>query len=262
MPVVNQDRRAVIVDTEGATVELVGSLLTHARGFSMYRAGDAAAAWALFGEAAPALVLIAHEQPRRDAVRLTRALRRSELAARQAPVIVLVREATASQILAARDAGAHEVLAKPFTLKDLVQRVDAVMDKPRDWVEGMGYVGPDRRRFNSGAFAGPRKRGQDAATTPERARIGQALKIMKSAIEGIDAEPRQALRALRAQVDALNDAALALEDFPLAAAAQTLKIHLETAADRGRFNSRELAADIGGMFGIEAAGAGRERVRA
>jgi DNA-binding response OmpR family regulator len=262
MPVVNCDRRAVIVDPEGATVDLVRSLLTHARGFTMLRAGDAAGAWTLFGEASPELVLIAHEPPRLDAARLTRTLRRSELAARQAPVIVLAREATISHILAARDAGAHEVLAKPFTLKDLVQRVDAVMDKPRDWVEGMRYVGPDRRRFNSGAFAGPRKRGQDAATTPERARIGQALKIMKSAIDGIDAEPRQALRALRAQADALNDAALALEDFPLAAAAQTLKTYLETAADQGRFSSRDFAADIGGMFGMEGAGAARERVRA
>nr|6SFT_A Chain A, Two-component receiver protein CleD [Caulobacter vibrioides NA1000] len=35
--------------------------------------------------------------------------------------------------------------------------------KPREWVEAVAYVGPDRRRFNSADYKGPRKRKADAS---------------------------------------------------------------------------------------------------
>ena len=46
-------------------------------------------------------------------------LRRSDLAGRKAPVIMISSEATTSAILRARDSGAHEFLRKPYTIKDL-----------------------------------------------------------------------------------------------------------------------------------------------
>ena len=38
-------------------------------------------------------------------------------------------------------------MRKPFTIGDLERRLEAVTLKPRDWVEAVQYVGPDRRRF-------------------------------------------------------------------------------------------------------------------
>ena len=61
-------------------------------------------------------------------------------------------------IKGARDAGAHEFLRKPYTIKDLFKRVENVILKPRDWIEAQMYVGPDRRRFNSESYTGARKR--------------------------------------------------------------------------------------------------------
>ncbi len=90
-------------------------------------------------------------------------LRRSTLDCRQAPIIVLSAEATAAAIKAARDAGAHEFLCKPFTAGALFKRVENVILKPRPWIEAKMYVGPDRRRFNSGEFEGDKKRRADAA---------------------------------------------------------------------------------------------------
>jgi hypothetical protein len=48
----------------------------------------------------------------------------------------------AGAILAARDAGVHEFLRKPYSMKDLVRRLEAVTLRDRDWVEGVGYIGP------------------------------------------------------------------------------------------------------------------------
>ena len=207
-------------------------------------------AWRLLGDSEPKLVFIAHAPPLLNAPQLTRELRRSDLVSRRAPVVMLAIDPTESQIMAARDAGVHEVLRKPFTLSDLLLRVDTVLNKKRDWVEGMGYVGPDRRRFNSAQFAGQRRRRFDReALSPENARVGQALKIMKLAIEAIDTEPRQALRALRVQADELQTAAIAMADFPLAGAAKTLKAYLDTAVERGRFSTQECAKELSGLLG-------------
>jgi DNA-binding response OmpR family regulator len=228
----------------------VRSLLRTARKIRSTGAPDAGTAWRLLGDSEPNLVFIAHAPPLLNAPQLTRELRRSDLVSRKAPVVMLATDPTESQIMAARDAGVHEVLRKPFTLSDLLLRVDVVLNKKRDWVEGMGYVGPDRRRFNSAQFAGQRRRRFDReALSPENARIGQALKIMKLAIEAIDAEPRQALRALRVQADELQTAAIAMADFPLAGAAKTLKAYLDTAVERGRFSSQECAKELSGLLG-------------
>ena len=75
-----------------------------------------------------------------------------------APVILYTADATVDTIKGARDAGAHEFLRKPYTIKDLFRRVENVVFKPRDWIEAQMYVGPDRRRFNSESYAGARKR--------------------------------------------------------------------------------------------------------
>jgi len=248
------DQPAIIVDPDRSTVDLVRSLLRSAREIRSVGAADMTSAWRILAQGEPKLVFIAHVPPALNAPQLTRSLRRSDLASRKAPVVMLAAETTEAQIMAARDAGVHEVLRKPFTMSDLMLRVDTVLGRRRDWVEGIGYVGPDRRRFNSAQFAGQRRRRFDREeSSPESARVGQALKIMKVAIEAADSDPRQALRALRVQADELQTAAIAMADFSLAGAAKTLKAYLDTAVERGRFSRQDCARELSGLLGPVAA---------
>ena len=243
--------KALILDDDRASTSLLGSLLRAARQCATFEAADLAGAAVLLEKIVPDLVFVAHAPPTLDATLFTRELRRSDLAARKAPVVMLASEPTQSTTLAARDAGVHEVLRKPFTIKDLMARVDLLTGKDRRWIEGVAYVGPDRRRFNSAEFSGAKRRRVDKEMSSlENARIGQALRIMKAAIDAIETEPRQALRALRAQADELQDAAIAMADFSLAGAAKTLKQYLDQAP---RLNGRQLAADIDGLLGSAAA---------
>jgi DNA-binding response OmpR family regulator len=247
-------RKALVLDADRASASLLVSLLSNARQCSTFEAAHAPGALAMAAQADPDIIFVAHAPPEVDAPRFTRELRHSDMGARKAPVVMLAPEPTESLTLAARDAGVHEVLRKPFTMKDLLLRYDVLLSKERNWIEGISYVGPDRRRFNSAQFAGSRKRRADAeAISPENARIGQALRIMKSAIDAFEAEPRQALRALRAQADELQAAAVAIADYALAAAADTLKQYLESSP---RLSQRQLAANLDGM--LEAAGAPAE----
>jgi DNA-binding response OmpR family regulator len=162
-----------------------------------------------------------------DGLAFTRQLRRSNLACRQAPVVMVTGVATATAILAARDAGVHEFLRKPFSMKDLLRRLEAVTLRSRDWVEGVGYIGPDRRRFNSGDYTGPLKRGSDTRESPDEAKLQQALKILRVAVAAVEKDPAQAMRAMLAQATIIETAARNTADPSLAQAAAKLYRHLE-----------------------------------
>jgi CheY-like chemotaxis protein len=175
-----------------------------------------------------------------DGVEFTRKLRRSTLACRQAPVVMMTGQATAAAILAARDAGVHEFLRKPFTTKDLVRRLEAVTLRPRDWIEAVDYIGPDRRRFNSGDYTGALKRRSDMPVTPDAVRVSQALKIVRSAIGAVAKDPPQALRALRAQAVELKALGVKGGDLRLTQAAIDFGRHLDGVERAGGFQPAEL----------------------
>jgi len=240
--------QALIIDPDELSAAALADALSHTWKREVHWATTGVQGWATCAQTSPDLIFVELKSPGLDGLAFTRRLRFSDLSCRKAPVIMLGAGPTRVDILAARDAGAHEFLRKPYTLAQLNQRVEAVTQHGRDWVEGIGYVGPDRRRFNSGAYRGVSKRRIDKSESVNEARIGQALKIMKAAIEAIDSNPRQALRALRAQADDLQAAAIATNDFAMAGSAHALKEYLDAAAQTGRFSGSQFAADIGGMF--------------
>lgn len=106
----------------------------------------------------PDLILIDLAGPNFDGLDFTRKLRRGRYVVRRAAVIVITAHPTEQSIRAAQNAGVHEFLRRPFTAGDFYRRLVAVMLKTRVWIETEDYVGPDRRRFNSGEFKGQEKR--------------------------------------------------------------------------------------------------------
>ena len=242
--------KALIVDPDELSSAALSDALSHTWGRVVHWAANGAQGWDICAHLSPDLIFIELKSPKLDGLTFTRRLRLSDLPCRKAPVIMLGSQPTKDAILAARDAGAHEFLRKPYTLNELNRRIEAVTGARRDWVEGIEYVGPDRRRFNAGAYRGPRKRRVDSDASPEKARIGQALKIMKAALGAMDSNPRQALRALRAQADELRQAATATGDASLAETARAMRAYLETAEQTGRFSGRQFATDIGEMFAM------------
>ena len=90
--------------------------------------------------------------------------------------------------------------------------------RQRDWVEAVGYIGPDRRRFNSGDYSGPPKRRSDAQVTLTRT-PAQALKILRSSIAAVDLDPEQAMRSMLVQASDLQKAGMAVADLKLTTAA-------------------------------------------
>lgn len=212
-------QRVLIADPHIANARLLGELLRSMAPCQIWAAPTTDKALKLAGSIEPDIVFVEMSAENLDGVQFTKKLRRSTLSRREAPVIMMTGQATAASILAARDAGVHEFLRKPFTVKDLVRRLEAVTLRPRDWIEAVDYIGPDRRRFNSGDYTGPLKRRSDTPVTPDAVRVSQALKIVRSAIAAVTKDPTQALRALRAQASELKALGVKAGDMRLTQAA-------------------------------------------
>lgn len=62
------------------------------------------------------------------------------------PVIMLMGYTETHRVLAARDCGVSEFLAKPVSAKGLYQRIQTIIERPRKFIKTRTYTGPDRRR--------------------------------------------------------------------------------------------------------------------
>jgi len=62
------------------------------------------------------------------------------------PVIMVSAFSHMNNVVQARDTGINEFLAKPISAKSLLSRIQAVIEKPRQFVRADQYFGPDRRR--------------------------------------------------------------------------------------------------------------------
>ncbi|MPY71616.1 MAG: response regulator [Alphaproteobacteria bacterium] len=77
------------------------------------------------------------------------------------PIIMLSGYTEYRRVVAARDAGVNEFLAKPISAKALYQRFASIIENPRPFIRTKLYFGPDRRRQNLGAPRGIPERRKD-----------------------------------------------------------------------------------------------------
>ncbi|WP_312135836.1 response regulator [Brevundimonas sp.] len=240
-------RRVVVVDPNPAGAKLMAELL---KGFGcrdVAMESDDARVVDLAREMEPGLFIIERSGPKLDGEALARRIRRSSLSTRRAPIIMVTAEATASSIKGARDAGVHEFLRKPFTSGDLYRRIENLATKPRDWVEAVGYVGPDRRRFNSVDYAGPRKRKADEGGAPTLDGIkDQSMRILASALVQFSSDPAQAVRAIGEQGKTLKMLAVKTGDTALALAA----VGLQTELEMGRTSLEQLNGPVKAILAL------------
>ena len=155
-------QRVLVIDPVPGASRLLGELMKEMGSRMVMVATRTEQALAMCKDLDPHLITVEFAGADLDGLEFTKRLRRSALPCRQAPVIMVTAEATASSIVGARNSGVHEFLRKPYTAGDLYRRVENVTLKPRHWIEAVMYVGPDRRRFNSGEFSGAKKRRSDA----------------------------------------------------------------------------------------------------
>ena len=97
-----------------------------------------------------------------DGIEFTRLVRTSpDTANPYLPIIMMTGHSEKSRVYEARDAGVTEFVVKPITAKAILDRIQAVIMRPRAFVKNDSYFGPDRRRTNTVNYTGPMRRSDD-----------------------------------------------------------------------------------------------------
>jgi CheY-like chemotaxis protein len=197
--------RALVVDDHTFTIGLIKDMLYAGGALAVHSARDGAQALKALKEYHPHVIITDWRMPAMDGVALTAAIRRAAIEPDprvpnpQVPIVLVSAHASARAVEEARKAGVTEVVAKPFALTALLDRVLAALTKPRAFVVAGNYVGPDRRR-RPADVAGWMRRASD---NPDPA----------------DLEER-ALRRLQAQLDAIELRSAGRRNRAIKAAAQ------------------------------------------
>jgi two-component system alkaline phosphatase synthesis response regulator PhoP len=112
----------LIVDDEPRIAEIAGDYLRHA-GFDVLFAATGSSGLERARDRRPALIILDLRLPDMDGIQVARELRRET----DVPIVMLTARAEESDRLLGLDAGADDYVVKPFSPRELVARVRAVL---------------------------------------------------------------------------------------------------------------------------------------
>ena len=118
-------KQILIVEDEQPIREMIAFSLRRA-GFDITEAGDSRSARAQVADRRPDLLLVDWMLPDTSGLELTRALKR-ERETRDLPIILLTARSDESDKVAGLEGGADDYVTKPFSPRELVARVNAVL---------------------------------------------------------------------------------------------------------------------------------------
>jgi len=117
--------KILIVEDEPAISEMIEVALVRAN-FEVIRADDAEEAMRLLGDVLPELVLLDWMLPGASGMEFARRIKKDELTS-HIPIIMLTAKGSESDKINGLDAGADDYITKPFSPRELIARIKAVL---------------------------------------------------------------------------------------------------------------------------------------
>lgn len=156
-----QHLSAIVADDQKSSRDIAIEILRSTGMRDIRQARDGAEAFNLVRAKAPDLLILDLEMPKDGLTALRQIRSAPDSPNRQVAVIMMTGLTTHDRIVAMRDAGANEILAKPLSSAKLLGRIQNILLSPRPFIEAASYVGPDRRRGPIRSYAGPFRRASD-----------------------------------------------------------------------------------------------------
>jgi len=151
--------RFLICDDNPHMRRILRTLLHSFGAREAYEAEDGATALEMYSHYVPDIVITDWAMPIFDGLELTQMIRQPSANNNPyVPIIMLTGHSEKKRVIAAREAGVTEFLAKPISAKGLYQRVLNVVANPRPFIRTRSYFGPDRRRNANPNYSGPERR--------------------------------------------------------------------------------------------------------
>ncbi len=125
----------------------------------------------------PDLIITDWMMDEMDGIELTKKIRKDPISANPyVPIIIMTGFSAKPRVVTARDKGTTEFLVKPFTSRDLYNKIVQVIERPRQFIDAEDFFGPDRRRKIIKDYTGPKKRaGEDNLNQPQERRLAADL---------------------------------------------------------------------------------------
>ncbi len=120
-----QQKTILVVDDETAIRDMISTALEIA-GFRCLQAENATLGHALIIDESPDLVLLDWMMPNTSGIELLRRLKKDDLT-NTVPVIMLTAKAAEDNMVQGLDAGADDYLTKPFSPRELIARINALL---------------------------------------------------------------------------------------------------------------------------------------
>lgn len=130
-----QEKKILVIDDEIKIVEVIASYLTHC-GYKVLKAYTANEAFALFKKESPSLLILDLMLPDMSGEEICKRIRQES----RVPIIMLTAKVTEQDILMGLDLGADDYVTKPFSPKQLVARVQAVLRRTSVDIEPLSNV--------------------------------------------------------------------------------------------------------------------------
>ena len=151
--------RFLICDDNPHMRRILRTLLHSFGAREAYEAEDGATALEMYSHYVPDIVITDWSMPIFDGLELAQMIRQPESKGNPyAPIIMLTGHSEKKRVVAARDAGVTEFLAKPISAKALYQRIMTIVLNPRPFIKTRSYFGPDRRRNVNINYVGVERR--------------------------------------------------------------------------------------------------------
>ena len=157
------DRVRVLILEDNAHMSTILRKVLQSFGIrDVYETRDAADAFEAMRNSNPDLALVDYMLDDVDGLEFTRLVRTaSDSPNKYLPIIMVTGHTDRSKIMEAINAGVNEYLAKPVRPIDLYNRLVALIERPRRFINAPGYFGPDRRRRQDPHYPGPFRRATD-----------------------------------------------------------------------------------------------------
>ena len=151
--------RVMVVEDHAPSRLLIMEVLRYLGAIGIAYARNGEEAWNAINADMPDLVLLDWAMEPVDGLEFLRRVRHDPASPNPYLSIIMVTGfADRAHVFGAREAGVNEYIIKPVTVKALLDRIQAVIERPRRYVRIGKYFGPDRRRKDK-QFVGTDKRG-------------------------------------------------------------------------------------------------------
>jgi CheY-like chemotaxis protein len=150
--------KVLVVDDNVHMRKLVVTILQAFGVIQIFEADSGDRAWAALRENNPDIAVIDWEMDGMSGLELTEKIRSDPSSPNPfMPIIMLTGHTSLERVRQARDVGVNEFIAKPVSVKTMMQRLQSVIELPRPFVRTKVYFGPCRRR-RVDEYRGPERR--------------------------------------------------------------------------------------------------------